>query len=96
MSVRLRRLNGLLEVEITDDGIGFSPQERDRVFEEFYRTIGAKRMKKDGTGLGLSIVKRLVGSWGGSVWVTSPGEGQGSTVAFTVPLARPSQARESS
>ncbi len=88
LSVRLRKLNGLLEVEITDNGIGFLPEERDRVFDEFYRTAAAKRMKKDGTGLGLSIVKRLVGGWGGSVWLTSPGEGQGSTVAFTVPVAQ--------
>ena len=96
LSVRLRKLNGLLEVEITDNGIGFSPEERDRVFDEFYRTAAAKRMKKDGTGLGLSIVKRLVGGWGGSVWMTSPGEGQGSTMVFAVPLAQPPQAGGSS
>ena len=94
--VRLRKLTGFLEFEITDNGIGFSPEERDRVFDEFYRTAAAKRMKKDGTGLGLSIVKRLVGGWGGSVWMTSPGEGQGSTTVFAVPLAQPPQAGKSS
>ncbi len=74
-----------MQIEVADTGIGISPQERERVFEEFYRTEAAKRVKKDGTGLGLSIVKRLVEGWGGSVWVVSPGDGQGTRLCFTVP-----------
>ena len=85
VSVSLRELDELVQVEVADTGIGISPQERERVFEEFYRTEAAKRVKKDGTGLGLSIVKRLVEGWGGSVWVVSPGDGQGTRLCFTVP-----------
>jgi len=88
ISVSVRELDERVQVDVADTGIGISPHERERVFEEFYRTDAAKRVNKEGTGLGLSIVKRLVEGWGGAVWAASPGEGGGTKLCFTVPRPR--------
>jgi len=83
--VRFVPMGESVRVDVSDTGIGIGPEDRDRLFEEFYRTEGAKRIAPDGTGLGLSIVKRLVTELGGVVWVASPGSGCGSTFSFTLP-----------
>jgi PAS domain S-box-containing protein len=85
IAVRFVPMGESVRVDISDTGMGIGPQDRDRLFEEFYRTEGAKRIAPDGTGLGLSIVKRLVAELGGAVWVASPGSGRGSTFSFTLP-----------
>ena len=85
IAVRFVPMGESMRVDISDTGIGIGPEDRDRLFEEFYRTEGAKRIAPDGTGLGLSIVKRLVAELGGAVWVASPGSGRGSTFSFTLP-----------
>ncbi len=74
-----------VQVDVADDGVGISPEDKPRIFDEFYRTEAGKRMKRDGSGIGLSIVKRLVERSGGEIWVESQGEGKGSTFSFTLP-----------
>lgn len=74
-----------VQVNVVDEGIGISPQERERIFGEFYRTHAAREMKRDGSGVGLSVVKRLVQHSGGKIWVESAGIGKGSTFSFTLP-----------
>jgi signal transduction histidine kinase len=60
----------VIQITVTDTGVGMSEEQRTRVFEDFYTT------KEDGTGLGLSIVRRLVMDLEGSVRVESePGKG---------------------
>ncbi|MER5639964.1 ATP-binding protein [Kitasatospora sp. NPDC002227] len=73
----------LIEISVTDQGIGISEKDRERVFERFYRVDPARSRATGGTGLGLSIVKHVAASHGGTVSVWSV-EGQGST--FTVRL----------
>jgi signal transduction histidine kinase len=58
-------------LEVRDQGIGMSPAELARIFEEFYRTRRAREMERDGTGLGLSIIKKAVESIGGRISVAS-------------------------
>ncbi len=76
----------LIEISVTDQGIGISEKDRDRVFERFYRVDPARSRATGGTGLGLSIVKHVAATHGGEVTVWSA-EGQGSTFTLRLPEA---------
>jgi two-component system sensor histidine kinase SenX3 len=76
----------LVEISVTDQGIGISEKDRDRIFERFYRVDPARSRATGGTGLGLSIVKHVAASHGGEVTVWSV-EGQGSTFTLRLPEA---------
>ncbi|MCF6523800.1 cell wall metabolism sensor histidine kinase WalK [Streptomyces sp. JJ36] len=81
----------LIEIAVTDQGIGISPADKERIFERFYRVDPARSRATGGTGLGLAIVKHVAASHGGEVTVWSA-EGQGST--FTLRLPEAGSARE--
>ena len=87
ITARAWRTESGVDVEIADTGIGLSAQELARIFDEFYRTSDATRLKPDGTGLGLSIVKRLVESIGGTMGVQSEGKGEGTRFSLSFPAA---------
>ncbi len=72
ISIKAKRLNGTITVEISDNGPGIDPEEQHKVFEKFYKR------SKDGTGLGLTIAKSIVEAHGGEIGVKSDGK-QGST-----------------
>jgi signal transduction histidine kinase len=72
------------QISVKDTGIGIADQDRDKIFDEFYRTAGAARMKEPGTGLGLSICRGIVQAHGGRIWVESM-LGRGSKFIFTLP-----------
>ncbi|MFF3322211.1 sensor histidine kinase [Streptomyces sp. NPDC002889] len=76
----------LIEIAVTDQGIGISEKDRERIFERFYRVDPARSRATGGTGLGLAIVKHVAASHGGEVTVWSS-EGQGSTFTLRVPEA---------
>jgi two-component system sensor histidine kinase SenX3 len=76
---------------VTDQGIGISDKDKERIFERFYRVDPARSRATGGTGLGLAIVKHVAASHGGEVTVWSS-EGQGST--FTLRLPEATAARE--
>ena len=78
---------GWVEVSVTDQGIGIGPEERERVFERFYRVDPARSRVTGGTGLGLSIVKHVAAGHGGDVRLWSQ-VGQGSTFTLRLPRAR--------
>ncbi|MFC0599910.1 sensor histidine kinase [Streptomyces palmae] len=82
---------GMIEIAVTDQGIGISEKDRERIFERFYRVDPARSRQTGGTGLGLAIVKHVAASHGGEVTVWSA-EGQGST--FTLRLPEPGSARD--
>ncbi|KIF69211.1 histidine kinase [Streptomyces sp. AcH 505] len=82
-----------VEIAVTDQGIGISEKDRERVFERFYRVDPARSRATGGTGLGLAIVKHVAASHGGEVTVWSS-EGQGST--FTLKLPEAGAARDRS
>ena len=75
----------VIEIAVTDQGIGIPEEELDRVFERFFRVDQARSRTTGGTGLGLSIVKHVVQNHGGDVRVWSQ-PGRGST--FTIRLPR--------
>jgi len=69
-----RRVNGVWEVAVQDNGIGIDPQDHDRIFEMFRRLHTDDQV--EGTGVGLALVKRIVERSGGEIAVESvPGEG---------------------
>jgi two-component system phosphate regulon sensor histidine kinase PhoR len=85
IQVGARQLGELVEVWVSDTGVGIEPDELLRIFERFYK-IDASRAGR-GTGLGLAICKHLVQAHGGRVWAESLGPGRGATFRFTVPVA---------
>jgi two-component system sensor histidine kinase SenX3 len=91
IAVGVRRTVGaegaaLAEITVTDQGIGISPVEQQRIFERFYRVDPARSRATGGTGLGLSIVKHIAMNHGGEVTAWSA-EGAGSTFTIRLPVA---------
>jgi len=70
-------------VEVHDNGVGFSPEVAERIFEPFYRSHADSH---EGHGLGLSIVRRAVEALGGTVWAKG-GTGQGASLCLRLPEA---------
>ena len=78
---------GLIEIEVADDGAGVPAEERERVFEPFYRggEDGAAR-SSEGAGLGLAISRAIVEAHGGRIWL-EPAQPHGTRVRFTLPAS---------
>jgi signal transduction histidine kinase len=83
VNVAVERVNGQLQIAVSDTGIGMTPEEVERLFGEFVRIKNEQTRNVLGSGLGLSILKRLAQLYDGDVTVESE-EGKGST--FTVTL----------
>jgi light-regulated signal transduction histidine kinase (bacteriophytochrome) len=75
----------LVEISVTDTGIGIDSKQGDVLFEPFVQADGSIKRHYGGTGLGLTVCKHLVELMGGQIWLRSPGTGQGTTVTFTIP-----------
>src|SRR5262249_47925611 len=86
VDVRAVRVDGAVEVAVTDTGIGIAPEDQEAVFEEF-RQVGKAEKKAEGTGLGLALCRKFIELHGGRSWVKSQ-LGTGSTFTFTMPLSR--------
>jgi signal transduction histidine kinase len=84
IDVRAAPANGLVEVSITDSGVGIAPEDQEAVFEEF-RQVGTADKKAEGTGLGLALSRKFIELHGGQIRVTSQ-VGVGSTFTFSLPL----------
>ena len=70
---------------MADTGEGVAPEERERVFEPFFRGGAGRARSGDGTGLGLTICRAIVEAHGGGIWFAeSPA---GTCVRFSLPLA---------
>jgi GAF domain-containing protein len=76
--------DGLVEVSVSDTGIGIAPEDQEKVFEEF-RQVGTAAKKVEGTGLGLTLCRKFIELHGGRIWVKSQ-VGAGSTFTFTIPV----------
>jgi signal transduction histidine kinase len=86
ITVAAQPVDDMVEISVTDTGIGIAPEDCAAVFEEF-RQVGTDYTKKaEGTGLGLALTRKFVELHGGRIWVRSE-VGKGSTFAFTLPVA---------
>jgi PAS domain S-box-containing protein len=92
VGVTLVRANGRVLLAVSDNGMGISADEQQRLFQRFYRTEGATRQAIQGTGLGLTITKAIVEAHGGSISVESA-EGEGTTFLVDLPAGSPGSSR---
>ena len=86
VAVRALARDSMIEISVTDTGIGISSEDQAAVFDEFKQVGTDSARKAEGTGLGLALTKRFVELHGGTIRVESV-LGKGSTFAFTLPLA---------
>jgi two-component system sensor histidine kinase SenX3 len=84
VAVGVRARDAVVEISVTDQGIGIPENEVERIFERFYRVDPARSRQTGGTGLGLAIVKHIVASHHGEISVWSV-PGAGSTFTLRLP-----------
>jgi PAS domain S-box-containing protein len=77
---------GVVEINIVDQGVGIPDEDKEKIFSPFYTT------KKQGTGLGLSICKRIIEDHPGSSLSFTSEKGRGSTFVITMPVSRSEKA----
>jgi signal transduction histidine kinase len=82
VTIRTRRSDGVVRLEIADTGEGLTDEERKRLFTPYYTT------KQHGTGLGLAIVQSVVADHAGKIWVESE-PGRGTTFYIELPASPP-------
>ena len=80
--------NGLCQITVEDNGIGFEEKYLDRIFVLFQRLHG--RTAYEGTGIGLAICRKIADRHGGSITAKST-PGEGSTFIITMPLKQPKE-----
>jgi signal transduction histidine kinase len=94
-AIKYNRENGEIDIELfdsdlqikvvmKDNGVGLDQEERDRIFDRFYRADASRARSVEGTGLGLSIVQSIVDMHRGEIEVTSQ-KGQGTTFKVVLP-----------
>lgn len=86
VSVRTDKHINKVYVDITDHGIGISPESLEALFQKFERAKNVNEINVTGTGLGLYIARTMARAMGGDIIAASPGENQGSTFTFVMPL----------
>jgi len=88
ITVTLREDQGHAMLRFTDTGIGVPEEERERIFQEFYRARNARSVVSFGSGLGLALVKKVVHEHGGWIDLEST-VGKGSVFTVWIPVRRP-------
>ena len=85
IGVRARLVQNFVEIDVIDNGIGISKEDRKKLFKQFFRAENEMVREQVGWGLGLSIVKMLVEAQGGTIRCYSE-EGKGTIFTFSLPL----------
>ena len=75
-----------VQISVQDTGIGFKPEDAERIFCPFEQVESSASRHFQGTGLGLSLTKSLVQLHGGKIWARSEGEGKGSAFHIVIPI----------
>jgi signal transduction histidine kinase len=85
IDLEVARVNGHLRLAVRDTGIGITPEQRDHLFERFYRADPSRHADTPHAGLGLAIVKSYVDLMGGTIGVDC--NGRGSTFTIDLPIS---------
>lgn len=75
--------SGGFQIFVADTGIGVAEEDRERMFQKFFRSQQAKTIRADGSGLGLPIVKKIIEAHGGKIHFESAGVNKGTTFVVT-------------
>lgn len=87
VTLQVERGIGMVVLRVVDTGIGVSPEAQARLFQKFVQAEGGHSREYGGTGLGLVICKHLVEMMGGAIGLYSEGQGKGTTMTITIPIA---------
>ena len=94
VEVALARRDSHVEIRVSDNGSGISPDFLSVIFDRFRQADSSASRAHGGLGIGLALVKQLVELHGGKVAAFSDGEGKGATFVIQLPFARPSEDRD--
>ena len=83
--VTVSRNDELVQVNVSDNGIGISKEDQKFIFEKFRQVGDSLTEKPPGTGLGLAICRQIIGHFGGRLWVESE-HSKGATFSFSLPI----------
>ena len=87
ITVQASVVDGEAQIRVSDTGIGIAPADQETIFAAFQQVVShGPDPKPEGTGLGLTLSQQIVALHGGRMWVESE-VGEGSSFAFTIPLA---------
>jgi signal transduction histidine kinase len=84
IGIATRRCDAGVELKVTDTGIGIPPEQKDRLFHEFFRATNARQVA-GGTGMGLAIVQAIVGRLDGTILIDST-QDKGTAVTVVLPI----------
>ena len=84
ITITSRKIDKMIEVDVSDTGCGIPMEAQEAIFEEFFRVDNAINQEVKGTGLGLTLVKHIIEAHSGRIWVKSK-PSSGSTFSFTLP-----------
>jgi signal transduction histidine kinase len=85
ITVRQHAVDGGVELEVSDTGVGIRADELPRLFERFHRIEGSRARSHEGSGIGLALVHELVRLHGGRIGARTK-EGEGTTFTVSIPL----------
>lgn len=86
VTLSFERVGEVVQIKVTDTGIGIPPKQTSQLFEPFNQLDNSATRRFGGTGLGLALVKRIVEAHGSKIFIQSKVD-VGSTFSFTLPIA---------